>query len=252
MKPVRTPDCDVTLTLPGGTQENDLPAQRIMVYNGDAGETEADARLAFESTWMPDDAEARRLEAGAPVVLRITGKGHPPVSLTVGHAVVPERELVARSTIDTAIGKLFADLKERIAVALLQAQKEGATAEDMVDTGGEVNPEAVGFPSAPVFSDLWIAALQAAQGVTTAGENEGLIANGGADVTTSQKLDAETMNTALEAIGSGVRVKEGDAATAIAECATCGMPVRVVFDAAGEVERVLAPCGHPQKDDSDA
>lgn len=171
MRALRTPDSDVTLTLPGGTQDNDLPAQRILVFNEDLGETAADAKLAFESLWMPDDAEARRLEAGAPVILRITGQQHPPVSVAVGDAVLPQRELVARSTIDTAIGKLFADLKERIAVALLQAQREGATAEQMVDSGGEVNPESIGFPSAAAFSDLWLDALRAAQGVPSAEQN---------------------------------------------------------------------------------
>lgn len=175
MKPVQTDRSNVNLTLSGGTEANDLPAERVLVYDTDRGETEADARLAFESLWMPDEAEARKLEAGAAIVLRVWAiqneQGHhtqPPVSIGVSDAVLPERELLARSTIDTAIGKLFADLKERIAAALVSAQHEGATADDMVDTGGEVNPEAVGFPSPPAFSDLWIAALQAAQGVAAA------------------------------------------------------------------------------------
>jgi hypothetical protein len=34
--------------------------------------------------------------------------------------------------------------------------------------------------------------------------------------------------------------------TAIAVCETCGMPVRVIFDADGKIEKVLAVCGHVQ------
>lgn len=33
---------------------------------------------------------------------------------------------------------------------------------------------------------------------------------------------------------------------AIAVCETCGMPVRVIFDEAGEIQKVLAVCGHVQ------
>lgn len=32
--------------------------------------------------------------------------------------------------------------------------------------------------------------------------------------------------------------------SAIVVCKVCGMPVRAVFDAEGELRRVLAPCGH--------
>lgn len=31
---------------------------------------------------------------------------------------------------------------------------------------------------------------------------------------------------------------------ALAVCQTCGMPVRVLFDGSGNVEKVLAVCGH--------
>lgn len=208
MKPVRTPDCDVTLTLPGGTDENDLPAQRIMVYDSDLGETENDAKLAFESLWLPDEAEARKLEAGAPVVLRVTGQQHPPVSLSVGNAVVPERELVARSTIDTAIGKLFADLVEG---RWLFGEDEGSG-------------QSFGIIDAPTFSDMWIAAMRAAQG-------------------------ASPIDEISEQNGTPAEVESEQAA--ISECATCGMPVRTVFKD-GEIVRVLAPCGHPTKPDGQA
>lgn len=151
MKSIKTEHSDVTLTLPGGTEDNDLPAQRVLVFNTDLGETEKDAKLAFESLWMPDEAEARRLEAGAAVILRITGQVHPPVSLSVSQAVVPERELVQRSTIDTAIGKLYADAKAWIEAA--------------VEAG--VDPV---MPS-DVFSQLWVDAMRAAQGVPAPEQN---------------------------------------------------------------------------------
>lgn len=32
--------------------------------------------------------------------------------------------------------------------------------------------------------------------------------------------------------------------SAVAVCATCGMPVRTVFDPSGEIVRVFAVCGH--------
>jgi hypothetical protein len=75
---------------------------------------------------------------------------------------VPERELVWRGIVDNALGRLYGALRERVIVALIQAQGEGVTAEEMVDTGGEVNPEAVGFPQAGTFVDLWLEAMKEA------------------------------------------------------------------------------------------
>lgn len=38
------------------------------------------------TSWQPTPAELARLNAGAPVLLRVIGTGHPPVSLDVGAA----------------------------------------------------------------------------------------------------------------------------------------------------------------------
>lgn len=169
MKPIRTPETNVTLTLPGGTDENDLPAARVLVYDSDAGETPEDARHAFETLWMPDEDEAARLEAGAAVRLRVVGQGHPPVALTVTEAIVPEREIISRAHVDRALGHLYAELNERVSLAILQLQSDDVPASQLVDTGGDVNPQAVGIPSAPAFADLWIAAVEATRDGTQNG-----------------------------------------------------------------------------------
>lgn len=156
MKPVKTPDSNVNLTLPGGTADNDLPAQRILLYDGDAGETVEDARAGFESIWLPDENEARRLEAGAAVRLRIWGNGHPPVSLTVTDAVVPERELIDRGHVDRALGHLYGQLKveirDKLARYLMATEAFARVPENTLD---DVLPE----PAA--FADLWVTAVDA-------------------------------------------------------------------------------------------
>jgi hypothetical protein len=43
---------------------------------------------AMETAWEPTPDELARLNAGAPVILRVLGQQHPPVSLDVGE--VPE------------------------------------------------------------------------------------------------------------------------------------------------------------------
>lgn len=157
MKPIKTTNSDVNLTLSGGTEDNDLPAQRILVYNGDIGETEKDAHVAFESLWMPDEGEARKLEAGAAVVLRVwairaaDGKyTQPPVSLGVTDAVVPEQELVLRGQVDRALGLLYGALREKA----VEAFARHAHAHDI-----EVDDV---LPDAGAFVDLWIQYMQEA------------------------------------------------------------------------------------------
>ena len=44
--------------------------------------------LAMETAWLPTPDELARLVAGAPVILRVLGTGHPPVMVDVGE--VPE------------------------------------------------------------------------------------------------------------------------------------------------------------------
>lgn len=39
---------------------------------------------AMETAWLPDPKELAALMAGAPIILRILGTGHPPVMLAVG------------------------------------------------------------------------------------------------------------------------------------------------------------------------
>jgi hypothetical protein len=43
---------------------------------------------AMETAWLPTPDELARLVAGAPVILRVLGTGHPPVMVDVGE--VPE------------------------------------------------------------------------------------------------------------------------------------------------------------------
>lgn len=39
---------------------------------------------AMETAWIPDPAEIAAIVAGAPIILRILGSGHPPVMIYVG------------------------------------------------------------------------------------------------------------------------------------------------------------------------
>lgn len=133
MRPVRTADANITLTLPGGTAENDLPAKRAMLYDAGRGQTEADAQLGFITTWLPTEEEARKLEAGAAVELIVWGKGHPPVAVSVTAGVMPERELISRGHVDRAIGHLYAQLAE----------------------------DGYHMPPAASFADIWTAAVDA-------------------------------------------------------------------------------------------
>jgi hypothetical protein len=144
MKPVRTPEANVTLTLPGGTQDNDLPACRAMLYNQDLGETEKDAVLGFVTVWQPDEHEARQLEAGACIELTVWGKGHPPVAVSVTKAIVPERELIDRGHVDRALGYLYGVLQD--------------TLRDSVH--GDENGCANGLPAPADLATMWADAVE--------------------------------------------------------------------------------------------
>lgn len=162
MKPIRTPDCNVTLTLPGGTEDNDLPAQRAMLYDTSIGETQSDARLGFVTRWMPTEDEAKRIEAGAAVELTITGGAHPPVMLTVTDAVLPGADLVARIRVEKALAKLYADLKARAGAGI--EATENAWKErygDLHDAWDADELHAAVLPDAATFADLWANALDA-------------------------------------------------------------------------------------------
>lgn len=60
-----------------------LPLRDVMVNCSVNGETPA-----METAWMPTPDEIAAINAGAPVILRVLGQQHPPVSIDVGE--VPE------------------------------------------------------------------------------------------------------------------------------------------------------------------
>lgn len=178
MKPIRTPDANVVLTLPGGTQDNDLPAQRALLMDTTRGDTREDAKRGWITIWQPDDAEARQLEAGACVQLTVWGEGHPPVAVGVTDALVPERELIDRGHVDRALGHLYAALRERILAAgqqfVIEALPDDAprtpesegprcvTAIEALDVGlDQVGADALGLPTPETFADLWTQAVDA-------------------------------------------------------------------------------------------
>lgn len=80
MKPIRTPTTTTVFKLPGGTDENDLPAEIVI---------DQDGRLVLETAWQPTAAELEAIVNGAPVTLRVWGEQHPPVSVTVADASPP-------------------------------------------------------------------------------------------------------------------------------------------------------------------
>ena len=141
MKPIRTADSNTTLKLPGGTDENDLPATRAMLTNDREG---ADPVAGWITLWMPDEAEAARLDAGAAVELILTGTVHPPVLVRVTDAVIPERELIDRGHVDRALGHLYGALLEHV-------ERHEATryADELT------------LPSPEAFADLWTKSVDA-------------------------------------------------------------------------------------------
>lgn len=139
MKPLRTPDTNTTLTLPGGTIDNDLPAQRVLAYDDELGQTRDDAQAAWITLWMPDEREAQKLEAGAAVEITIFGAQHPPIVVGVTEAAIPEREMIDRGHVDRALGHLYATL-----------------AEDFHNDDGGTD-----LPDPPEFADLWATSVQA-------------------------------------------------------------------------------------------
>lgn len=74
MKPVITENTDVNFILPGGTDENDLPAYRMF---------DSVRQPTICSVWQPTPEERVRLAAGENVRLVIWGTGQPPVAIDV-------------------------------------------------------------------------------------------------------------------------------------------------------------------------
>jgi hypothetical protein len=149
MRAVRTPETNVTLTLPGGTEKNDLPAQRINAYNPDLGQTEKDARPAFESHWEPSPDERRALAAGAQIALIVHGDGHPPVSVGVTDPGDDRVELVDRSLVNGALGALYAALETKARHALAEIADQGGAGLGVDDL----------IPDASRFIEVFDAAL---------------------------------------------------------------------------------------------
>lgn len=85
-----------------------LPLRDISIVDAE-GETPA-----MESAWLPSDAEKVAIAAGSPIVLRVLGRGHPPVALYVG---------------DPAIGRLTDAARDVLNERARQLQVEGFTAE---------------------------------------------------------------------------------------------------------------------------
>lgn len=189
MKPVRTSETNVVLTLSGGTRDNDLPAYRAMLFDARRGETKTDAQPGFVTTWMPTTAEATNLAAGACVELTIWGQGHPPVAVSVTAATVPDRELIDRGHVDRALGHLYAQLQQLVIAAgqqlVLEALPDDAprtpadegprcvAAIESLDTGiDNYGAEALGIPSPGAFADLWVAAVNATRAAEDGGTGE--------------------------------------------------------------------------------
>lgn len=157
MKARRTPETNTVLTLPGPDGEpmpdRDLPATRILAYDPERGQTEKDARAAFETHWSTSPAERQAIIAGAPVIVVIHGAQHPPISVNVGTPAVD----VSQSIIDTghagrALAKLYATLTETL----------------------EDNPRDLNaWPDAGDFLDIWATALEETRDQTAAPEDNG-------------------------------------------------------------------------------
>jgi ABC-type sugar transport system substrate-binding protein len=74
VKPARSEDADICLSLPGGTRENDLWVEATV----DEGE-----QTVLVSTWDLSPEEVDAIVEGAKVRLVVWGQGHPPVALGV-------------------------------------------------------------------------------------------------------------------------------------------------------------------------
>lgn len=139
MRAIEHPQSNVKLTLPGGTEANDLHAQRFMAYDPALDETPSDAKPAFESHWAPDDDERARLSAGAPIVLQVHGEGHPPVAVGVAMIDTPP-VIYEHAHVFRALGLLYAEIDNRI------AQSTAA-----LNAGAALNAETVGMPDPDSF-----------------------------------------------------------------------------------------------------
>jgi hypothetical protein len=144
MRPVRTEATNTNLTLPGGTADNDLPAEQCTGLLPDG----ITAVPMFETVWMPDEAETTRLAAGAPIILHVHGTTHPPVSVFVAEGVIDGHAKLDAAHIERAATLLYSALRERIVKALIS-----------FSDGNYVHAEAA-LPDPSEYAAMWTEALQ--------------------------------------------------------------------------------------------
>lgn len=98
----------VELTYPGAEP---LYAERCKFRNP---KPPFDESRGFETRWHPDLGEQRAVANGAPVILRVWGDGHPPVSVGAGNPDDSRqlRVLVDQRIYDRALGNLYGLLVE--------------------------------------------------------------------------------------------------------------------------------------------
>lgn len=119
MRPAKTPTSNLTLILPGGGEERNLPAQVVGLYDPELGQSEDQAHEGVLTTWTTDDGERRALANGAAVevILHAPKHEHPPISVAVTEPPA-DATLVAmlrKDHVDRAIGYLFVELAELMA-----------------------------------------------------------------------------------------------------------------------------------------
>jgi hypothetical protein len=77
MKPVRTAFTNMLFKLEGGTDENDLPAEKTH---------DADEKDVLVTTWEVTPQEAQEIVKGKRIELVVWGEEHPPVALRIEEA----------------------------------------------------------------------------------------------------------------------------------------------------------------------
>lgn len=75
LRPRRTPEANLVLTLPGANEDSDLWA--IAAEDPNTGNT------VVVSVWELSGAQRQRIAAGAKIALCVWGAAHPPVALKV-------------------------------------------------------------------------------------------------------------------------------------------------------------------------
>jgi hypothetical protein len=133
----------VELTYPGAEP---LYAERCKFRNP---RPPFDETVGFETKWYPDLGEQRAVANGAPIILRVWGQGHPPVSVGAGQPG-QLRVLVDQRIVDRALGNLYGLLRESASAE----DDEPLSLGDGVGLTAEVEPDE--------FLALWTQALQRA------------------------------------------------------------------------------------------